>query len=198
MAEVTVNEFAKTVGIPVDRLLNQLQEAGVATLQAGSLIGDEDKHKLLSHLRSKHGDLETTGAVPRRVTLNRKSVSEVRLGSGRGASAKTVTVEVRKKRTYVKRSVVMEEESQRLEQEKAEREAAETLIRKKEDELKQQEALRLEEAARKAEEQIVVAEPELPPVVEEAVPARKEEKKHFVMRRLKRKNKGQINTTPNR
>ncbi|HHL45854.1 MAG TPA: translation initiation factor IF-2, partial [Gammaproteobacteria bacterium] len=96
MAEVSVNEFAKTVGIPVERLLEQLQEAGVATMQADSLIGDEDKQKLLSYLRSKHGASEQ-GAAPRRVTLKRKSVSEVKLGSGRGASAKTVTVEVRKK-----------------------------------------------------------------------------------------------------
>ncbi len=184
MAEVSVNEFAKTVGIPVERLLEQLREAGVATMQADSLIGDEDKHKLLSHLRSKHGVSEQ-GAAPKRVTLKRKSVSEVKLGSGRGASAKTVTVEVRKKRTYVKRSVVVEEEARRLEQEKAEREAAEEALRREEEARKQEEARRLEEeaAAKRAEEEKkraateAVAAPPSPPVVEEAPVRKKEEKK---------------------
>lgn len=180
MAEVSVNEFAKTVGIPVERLLEQLQEAGVATMQADSLIGDEDKQKLLSYLRSKHGASEQ-GAAPRRVTLKRKSVSEVKLGSGRGASAKTVTVEVRKKRTYVKRSVVVEEESRRLEQEKAEREAAEEALRREEEARKQEEARRLAEeaAARKAEEEKLAAKSAVAPapVVEEAPARKKEEKK---------------------
>ena len=180
MAEVSVNEFAKTVGIPVERLLEQLQEAGVATMQADSLIGDEDKQKLLSYLRSKHGASEQ-GAAPRRVTLKRKSVSEVKLGSGRGASAKTVTVEVRKKRTYVKRSVVVEEESRRLEQEKAEQEAAEEALRREEEARKQEEARRLAEeaAARKAEEEKLAAKSAVAPapVVEEAPARKKEEKK---------------------
>ncbi len=182
MAEVSVTEFAKTVGIPVERLLEQLREAGVTTMQADSLIGDEDKQKLLSYLRSKHG-ISEQGAAPKRVTLKRKSVSELKLGSGRGASAKTVTVEVRKKRTYVKRSVVMEEENRRLEQERAEREAAEEARRREEEARKQEEARRLEEeaAARRAEEEkkaaaeAVAAPP--PPVVEEAPAPKKGEKK---------------------
>ncbi|HHL45502.1 MAG TPA: translation initiation factor IF-2, partial [Gammaproteobacteria bacterium] len=131
-------------------------------------------------LRSKHGASEQ-GAAPRRVTLKRKSVSEVKLGSGRGASAKTVTVEVRKKRTYVKRSVVVEEESRRLEQEKAEREAAEEALRREEEARKQEEARRLAEeaAARKAEEEKLAAKSAVAPapVVEEAPARKKEEKK---------------------
>ncbi|HFC53140.1 MAG TPA: translation initiation factor IF-2 [Gammaproteobacteria bacterium] len=174
MAEVSVDEFARTVGIPVERLLEQLQEAGVATLQADSLISDEDKQKLLSYLRSKHGAAKP-GAAPKRVTLKRKSVSEVKLGAGRGASAKTVTVEVRKKRTYVKRSVVMEEESRRLELERAEREAAEE-ARRREEEARKEEARRREEAARKAEEEKRAAA--APPAAGPAEPpARREEKR---------------------
>ncbi len=170
MAEVSVDEFARTVGIPVERLLEQLQEAGVATLQANSLISDEEKRKLLSHLRSKHG-ASREGDAPKRVTLKRKSVSEVKLGTGRGAAAKTVTVEVRKKRTYVKRSVV-EEESRRLERERAEREAAEEARRREE------EARRREEAARKAaeEEKRAAASPVTEPPGE-SPPARREEKR---------------------
>ncbi len=154
MAEVSVKEFAKTVGIPVERLLEQLQEAGISTMQSDSLIGDEDKRKLLTYLRSKHGAAEKAGA-PKKVTLKRKSVSEVKLGKGRSASSKTVTVEVRKKRTYVKRSVVMEEESRRLERERAERAAAEEARRREEEARRQEEERRRaeEEAARKAEEE---------------------------------------------
>ncbi len=180
MAEVSVNEFAKTVGIPVERLLKQLREAGVATMQADSLIGDEDKHKLLSYLRSKHGVSEQ-GAAPKRVTLKRKSVSEVKLGSGRGASSKTVTVEVRKKRTYVKRSVVMEEETRRLAREKAEREAAEEALRLEAEARRQEEARRAEEeaAARRAEEEKrAAAEAAIsPPSPVEPAPVQKKDEK---------------------
>ncbi len=178
MAEVSVKEFAKTVGIPVERLLEQLQEAGISTMQSDSLIGDEDKRKLLTYLRSKHGAAEKAGA-PKKVTLKRKSVSEVKLGKGRSASSKTVTVEVRKKRTYVKRSVVMEEESRRLERERAEREAAEEARRREEEARRQEEERRRaeEEAARKAEEekQKAIEVAAAPSPVVEAPPA--EEKK---------------------
>ena len=178
MAEVSVKEFAKTVGIPVERLLEQLQEAGISTMQSDSLIGDEDKRKLLTYLRSKHGAAEKAGA-PKKVTLKRKSVSEVKLGKGRSASSKTVTVEVRKKRTYVKRSVVMEEESRRLERERAEREAAEEARRREEEARRQEEERRRaeEEAARKAEEekQKAIEVAAAPSAVVEAPPA--EEKK---------------------
>ncbi len=192
MAEVSVKEFAKTVGIPVERLLEQLQEAGISTMQPESIIGDEDKRKLLTYLRGKHGAAEGA-AAPKKVTLKRKSVSEVKLGSGRSTSAKTVTVEVRKKRTYVKRSVVMEEESRRLEQERAEREAAEEARRREEEARRREEEARRraeEEAARKAEEEKraveeVVAEPA---PVEEAPPA--EEKKRSKEEPVEKKAKG--------
>jgi len=178
MAEVSVKEFAKTVGIPVERLLEQLQEAGISTMQSDSLIGDEDKRKLLTYLRSKHGAAEKAGA-PKKVTLKRKSVSEVKLGKGRSASSKTVTVEVRKKRTYVKRSVVMEEESRRLERERAEREAAEEARRREEEARRQEEERRRaeEEAAKRAEEekQKAIEVAAAPSAVVEAPPA--EEKK---------------------
>ncbi|MCP1674746.1 translation initiation factor IF-2 [Natronocella acetinitrilica] len=132
MSEVTVKQFAEAVGTPVDRLLAQLGEAGVDIRDAEAVLSDEDKATLLAHLRKAHGrGGEDAGAVePRKITLRRKSRSEIKLPSaggprGRGAApARTVSVEVRKKRTYIKRSVV---EAEREEQEAAQRAEEERL-----------------------------------------------------------------------
>ncbi|MDH5300063.1 MAG: translation initiation factor IF-2 [Gammaproteobacteria bacterium] len=116
MAEVTVKQFAEVVGIPVDRLLAQLGEAGLAKDQADELITEDEKMQLLEYLRSRHGAGEAESATgPRKITLKRKSVSELKQGSvarpnarrsGSEPAARTVSVEVRKRRTFVKRSDV--------------------------------------------------------------------------------------------
>jgi len=115
MSEVTVNQLADTVGIPVQRLLTQLHEAGISASNGEARLTEQEKVQLLGYLRRSHGKAEgDTGAAPSRVTLKRKSVSELRqptvtgraAGSVRAATApraKTVSVEVRRKRTYVKR-----------------------------------------------------------------------------------------------
>ncbi|MEM7540891.1 MAG: translation initiation factor IF-2 [Pseudomonadota bacterium] len=126
MAEVTVQQFATVVGISVDRLLTQLSDAGLADKQPEDTISDDEKSKLLTHLRRIHGKTEE-GLEPAKITLKRKTVSELKVPGERGrvrargtkAPTKTVSVEVRKKRTYVKRSVVAEEEAQRIERESA-------------------------------------------------------------------------------
>ena len=100
MAEVTVSQLAEVVGTPVERLLKQMQEAGLSHGQPNQLVSDEDKHTLLTFLKSSHG--EDTGE-PRKITLKRKTLSTLKTGSG--TAKKTVSVEVRKKRTYVKRDV---------------------------------------------------------------------------------------------
>jgi translation initiation factor IF-2 len=113
---VTVNQLASTVGIPVERLLAQLQEAGIAASDGEARLTEQEKVQLLGYLRRSHGKAENeTSAAPSRVTLKRKTVSELRLpvtggrtGSGVRAAvtvprAKTVSVEVRRKRTYIKR-----------------------------------------------------------------------------------------------
>lgn len=102
MAEVTVSELAKVVGAPVERLLKQMKEAGLGHKSESELVSDEDKQRLLSYLKSSHGE---STAAPRKITLKRKTVSRLKTTSGQ--SRKTVNVEVRKKRTYIKR----EEES---------------------------------------------------------------------------------------
>lgn len=133
MPEVTVSQFADVIGVSVDRLLEQLNEAGISSKSAGDVISDSEKSQLLGYLRKKHGktaaDLE-----PTKITLKRKTVSEIKVpvataGAGRAKTrSKTVNVEVRKRRTYVKRSLIEEEEREKAEAEaraRAEAEAAE-------------------------------------------------------------------------
>ncbi|MCP4042660.1 MAG: translation initiation factor IF-2, partial [Gammaproteobacteria bacterium] len=109
MANVTVKQFAEVIGIPIDRLLFQLGESGLADKGVDDLISDEEKKRLLTHLRHRHGKEGVDGgSIPRKITLKRKSVSELTLSrekKGRGISPprKTVTVEVRKKRAFTKR-----------------------------------------------------------------------------------------------
>jgi len=100
MAQVTVEQLAETVGASVDRLLSQMKDAGLPHASAGEAVSEEDKQTLLAHLKKSHG--ERAGA-PKKITLKRKSVSTLRAG---GAGKRTVNVEVRKKRTYVKRDDV--------------------------------------------------------------------------------------------
>lgn len=105
MAEVTVRQFADVVGVPVERLLSQLGEAGLPTKAADETISDREKMQLLRYLRESHGlDQEgPTMGEPRKVTLKRKMLSELKVAGAQGKT-KTVSIEVRKKRTYIKRS----------------------------------------------------------------------------------------------
>jgi len=99
MAQVTVEQLAKTVGTAVDRLLSQMKEAGLPHLAADEMVSEEDKQTLLAHLKRSHGE---SADAPRKITLKRKKVSTLR-ATGSGSGKRTVNVEVRKKRTYVKR-----------------------------------------------------------------------------------------------
>src|SRR5881394_199517 len=108
MAEVTVSDFAKVLKVPVDRLLVQLDEAGIKVGGADDVISEDAKLELLTHLRKTHGRKDAGESAPRRITLNRKSSSELKLGSTQGR-ARTINVEVRQKRTYIKRDVLQEQ-----------------------------------------------------------------------------------------
>jgi translation initiation factor IF-2 len=154
MTDVTVRQFADVVGLPVDRLLAQLGEAGLSISGADDTISDKEKAQLLSYLRKSHGKSEALSvSQPKRVTLKRKSHSELRTTASRTGSARTVSVEVRKKRTYVKRADLMAEEEERLKQEAEEK--AKLLAEREAKRQAEQEALRRaeEEAARKVEEE---------------------------------------------
>ena len=93
----TVEQLAETVGASVERLLSQMKEAGLSHSAAEEEVSEEDKQTLLAALKRSHGEGE---AAPRKITLKRKQLSTLRTGGG---GKRTVNVEVRKKRTYVKR-----------------------------------------------------------------------------------------------
>ena len=117
MADVTVSQFAEALKVPVDKLLAQLDQAGISVAGADDLISEDAKLELLTHLRRSHGGgAAATGSAPARITLKRKTQSELKLASTQGR-ARTVSVEVRVKRTYVKRDVL--EEQNRAAQEQA-------------------------------------------------------------------------------
>lgn len=126
MSTVTVQDFAKELGRPIDELLMQFKEAGVTVAGASAPISGEDKVALLNYLQQKTGGAAPAGA-PKRITLKRRETTELKLGGARGAPSKTVSIEVRKKRTYVKRDEAPEidAEAQRLAEEAAARVAAE-------------------------------------------------------------------------
>ncbi len=113
MADVTVSQFAQVLKVPVDRLLVQLDQAGIKVAGPDDRISDEAKLELLTHLRRSHGS-EQDGGSPRKITLRRKTQSELKLASAQGR-ARTVNVEVRSTRKYVKRDVLQEQARQHQE-----------------------------------------------------------------------------------
>jgi translation initiation factor IF-2 len=119
MSDVTVRQLAEVVGIPLDRLLAQLGDAGLSATAPGDVLNDAEKLKLLSFLRQSHGKEFAEASEPKRVTLQRRTVSELKQGKMPGKVSKTVSVEVRKKRTYVKRSELPEVDERQAEAEKA-------------------------------------------------------------------------------
>src|SRR5699024_10757803 len=138
MAQTTVKQLASEVGIPVERLVSRLTEAGVSATSAEDYLSDDDKLKLLRHLRateSVRSGGSKLGSRKSSVSLRRRSTSELKVNTGRGGSSgRTVSVEVRKRRTYVNRAQQAEEErvrkdlekqeeTQRAEEEKAEAQA---------------------------------------------------------------------------
>ena len=109
MSDVTVSQFAEVLKVPVDRLLAQLEKAGIEVAGAGDNISDESKMELLTFLRRSHGQGgEDAAAGPRKISLKRKSHTELRLPGAQGR-ARTVSVEIRRKRTYVKRDELEKE-----------------------------------------------------------------------------------------
>ncbi len=176
MTQVTVKELAQVVDTPVERLLQQMREAGLPHSSAEQVVTDNEKQALLAHLKSSHGDKKAE--EPRKITLQRKTTSTLKV-----AGSKTISVEVRKKKTFVKRSnEEIEAEKQReLEEQRA---AAEAARLKAEEEAKRQaeEEAKRQAAAAPAErsEQVAAA----PAVVDEPVAPVVEERKKEEPRRL--------------
>jgi len=151
MAEVTVAQFAEVLKVPVDKLISQLDEAGIKVSGEDDTISEDAKLELLSHLRRSHGRDETAGDTgPRKITLKRKSQSELRLAGAQGRS-RTVNVEVRRKRTYVKRDVLEQQakaQQEELDRQRREEQEAEEAVRLEQEriEAERQEQLRQQEA----------------------------------------------------
>jgi translation initiation factor IF-2 len=167
MAEVTVKQLADTVGAPVERLLKQMQEAGLSHKAEGDVVSEEQKQVLLGFLKGAHGE----AAKPaEKITLKRKSTGTLK--SGQGRAGRDVTVEVRRKRTYVKRSELAQDdpeqanlaeaappvsqselEARKNHEEESARKEAEELARKAEQDRKDEaERRQEEEQAQRAEE----------------------------------------------
>ncbi|MGV2289301.1 translation initiation factor IF-2 [Trinickia sp. YCB016] len=166
MASNNVAQFAAELKMPAGVLLEQLQAAGVQKASEDDALSETDKARLLDHLRKSHG---STDADKRKITLTKRHTSEIKQSDATG-KARTIQVEVRKKRVFVKRDETAEQgveasnhaaeaeeaELQRREEE-ARREAE--LLEKQAQELKErQERLAQEESERQAREQAAEAE----------------------------------------
>ena len=157
MTQVTVKELAQEVEAPVERLLQQMREAGLPHTDAGKVVTDNEKQTLLTHLKSSH---KSKAEEPRKITLQRKTTSTLRV-----AGSKSISVEVRKKKVFVQRSPEEIQAEQKRELE--ERRAAENAAREKvEAEVRQ----RNEEQARRQAADTAAAAP-APAAKPEAAPA---------------------------
>ena len=163
MSEVTVRQLASVLALPVDKLLEQLAEAGMKFDGPDQVVTSTEKVKLLGFLRRTHGKTEkpVEDAAPKQITLKRRKVEELTVAAGK--SKTTVNVEVRQKRTYVKRTEVdvpenpeREEAARKLAESQARNQAELSAIdasdKKKRDEVERRIAAE-EEAAKLAREQ---------------------------------------------
>ncbi|SDD45018.1 translation initiation factor IF-2 [Aquimonas voraii] len=179
MSEVTVRTLAKLTGTPVEKLLEQLAEAGMNFSGPDQVVTSAEKMKLLGFLRRTHGktDAPEEAAAPRQITLKRRKVEEITVAAGKQKT--TVNVEVRQKRTYVKRSEISatddpdREEAQRLLAESQARQEAEEAARREAEQRKAAEEARQreeEEARRRQQEAPAPAEASAPEPAPAAAP----------------------------
>ena len=191
MSDMKVKDLAATVGVEPERLVEQLNEAGIKVAKPTDEITEDQKQTLLMFLQNRHGTSgEGEAKATKKITLKRKSVSEIKLGGASRTGGRSVSVEVRKKRTYVKRSETEEAQSaaELLKQKEAEEQAVaqkaaeeakqqqEEVEYKEKQQLEIQQQLDAEESAKEAAiiEAAVEAEKE---AAEEARLAAEEEKK---------------------
>ena len=163
MASTTVAQLAAELNRSAAALLEQLQSAGVSKASTDDALTESDKERLLDHLRATHGTV--AGAERKKITLTRKSTSEIKQADSSG-KARTIQVEVRKKRTFIKRDdaapaadevaepVVADAELARREEEA---QAQALLLRQQEEALAEKRRLREEQEAREAAEAARIA-----------------------------------------
>jgi len=148
MAVTTVAQFAAELNRPAATLLEQLQSAGVPKAASEDVLTEADKERLLDHLRTSHG---SSGADRKKITLTRKSTTEIKQADASG-KARTIQVEVKKKRVFVKRDESGAEEVTQADLDEADLARREEEARAQADALRQQEE-QLAEARRLREEQ---------------------------------------------
>jgi translation initiation factor IF-2 len=124
---MNVEDFAKELNVPIDRLLEQLASAGVSKSGAAEPVSADDKAALLAYLHKQHGST----AERRKITLTRRQTTEIKQADSTG-KARTIQVEVRKKRVFVKRESDAPEETQQSPAARAELEAEQARIREEE------------------------------------------------------------------
>ena len=160
MSEVTVKQLAEVVGTPVDRLLEQLERAGVDKRSPDDAVSDTEKQTLLKYLRESHGEGDAPKAGGRKITLKRKTTTTLKTGAT-GTAARSVNVEVRRKRVVVKpgEAAAKAEEAAKpedlranLEADRAKREAEQAEQARLEEERRRLMEERREQEAREKEE----------------------------------------------
>ena len=177
MTQVTVKQLAQVVDTPVERLLQQMREAGLSHTSAEQVVTDNEKQALLAHLKSSHG---AKVDEPRKITLQRKTTTKLKVGG-----SKTISVEVRKKKTFVKRSPdeieaekQRELEEQRAVEEAARQKAAEEARQQAEEEARRQaEAAKTQAPAAASPEPVAAVSADPAPVVAPVAPPVEERKK---------------------
>jgi translation initiation factor IF-2 len=167
MSDVTVKQLAETVGAPIDRLLKQMQEAGLPHQKEEEVVSDDEKQELLAFLKRSHGENE---GPPRRITMRR--TSQMTLKAGQGRSSRAVQVQRKRQRTYAKAGEVepgrvtpqddatseakntsLEAEAEGIRQEELARKSTEEEAHRQAAEKKEKEEKREEEARKKQEEE---------------------------------------------
>ncbi len=160
MSQVSVRDFAQQIGVSVEKLLDQLSNAGIAGKNQESLLSNEDKSAWLKFLKDDKAERAAERPGPRQqITLTRKTTNEIRQTSRTGA-ARTVQVEVKKRRTFVKRSVIDAEkvEQARLLAQQDEARQTEHEQRRREAEAEQQAQVDAQQLAEQTQRQRVEQE----------------------------------------
>ena len=117
MSTTTVSKLATALKLSSEKLILQLNDAGIAVTDKNDVVSNDQKLLLLNHLRGSHGTKSTASSAPKKLTINRRSQSELKLSGSFGRS-RTVNVEVRKKRTYLKKETLIDQAKKELEEQK--------------------------------------------------------------------------------
>ena len=170
MSTTTVSKLATALKLSNEKLILQLNEAGIDVTNENDIVSNDQKLLLLNHLRGSHGTKSTSSSAPKKLTINRRTQSELKLSGGFGTS-RTVNVEVRKKRTYLKKETLIDQAKKQIEaQEKVEQEKQAKI----EEEVRAQE---LETKSREVSEEKIVKPTETEKKIEETSQTKKKEQK---------------------